>query len=91
VVGSIFQAHGGRNLLGPKGARVDAIGGVRGYSLLARLALQGGTLQGRELEGKDTRADVVVGARADARLGAGWQAYLHIAISGRSGDPRSRW
>ncbi|MGC4000881.1 MAG: hypothetical protein QM767_26870 [Anaeromyxobacter sp.] len=84
VLGNIVQGFAGYNLLDRGGLRLDLAGGARAYGLKVRLALEQGSLDGRELSDSDLWADAVAAVRADYQWRR-WRAYLH-ADAGAGGS-----
>ena len=82
IIGNIVQAFGGYTVLDAGWLKLDAAGGLRGYSLLTRLAFQEGTLGGRETSGTGAWVDGVAAVRVVARFGGNWETYLHADVGG---------
>jgi hypothetical protein len=82
VKGNIVQAFGGYAVLDLPDVKLDLAGGLRGYSLMARLELNEGSLAGRETSGSQLWLDAVAAARAVAHLGERWDLYLHADVGG---------
>jgi hypothetical protein len=88
IIGNIVQAYGGYNLLERHGVRVDATAGARLYALGVRFGLEGGALDGRELESDAVWADGVAALRADFRRGP-WAVYTQADLG--AGGSSSSW
>lgn len=89
VKGNIVQAFGGYCILEGPAVKVDLAGGLRGYSLMARLELNEGSLAGRETSGAQLWLDGVAAARVVATFAERWEAYLHADAGG--GGSKLTW